>query len=71
MSKDIEVTFYAVFCTEQGQEILDHLEKQFSERPIMVANGDGMSQALHMAKREGQNSMVRYIKNKIKQGKDA
>lgn len=61
--------FFDLFTSEQGQEVLEHLEDKYIKASTWPPQAsDGMTLALCQARREGQNDLVRYIKLKVKTG---
>ena len=66
---DVDRLFHVVFRTPEGQDVLDLLRKKTIEQPTMGGSGDGAALALAMAKREGENSLYRFIKNAYERGK--
>lgn len=58
---------YAVFNTEEGAALLEHLRETFINRPVLTADSTPMGAGI----REGQNSLVRYLEWLIMEHKQA
>jgi len=61
--------FYQLFHTPVGVEILELLRNRTIERPtIPVTYADGMTMAIEMGRRDGENGLVRWIEANVKKG---
>lgn len=60
---------YALFNSELGKRCLQHLEAMTIQKPNLPAGGvDGVSMAMGMSLREGENQLYRKIKMLIRTG---
>ncbi len=69
--EELAMKFAAAFTTPQGQEVLDHLVRwQLDVKGFDPERGfhDGAAYGFY---REGQNSMIQYIRQMVKRGADA
>jgi hypothetical protein len=61
--------FTALFATPQGQRVLEAIEARTVAKPcLQQAFGDGVTTAICMAIRDGENNIYRWIKSQIKKG---
>lgn len=63
----IAEAYAAVFSSQQGQEVLDDLLGRTVRESVYMPERDNPEMLGHI--REGQNSIVRYISQRITQGK--
>lgn len=71
MSKNDErvAKYLAAFGTEQGQWVLQDLEKRFTNHSGMGdGNADGMTRAMLLASQRGQSELIHYIKRQLDKG---
>ena len=66
MNKKVRKDFNALFSSKLGIACLEHLRSVTIEREEMPLNGDGMQSALILARRSGENNIVRYIEKLIR-----
>jgi len=63
--RDLDTLYALVFTSEAGAKVLADLESKYLEQPTWFP-GDEASHGFH---REGQNSVVRLIKERIKRAR--
>lgn len=67
--KEIPYLAAEVFSTNAGQKFLQYLRIKTIEAPsFSVGSGDGMSCALVLARRSGENDLVKHIEKLIEKG---
>lgn len=67
--KRVEYLFHCVFSSPQGKEALDYLEQTFLGQPCLPSHAvDGHAMAQLTAFRDGENNMIRRIKNLATKG---
>ncbi len=68
-NNEIACTFYALFHTENGKKVIEHLKKMTIERgSFPQAAQDGVMAAMLMSVREGENNLLRQIEVLIRTG---
>jgi hypothetical protein len=65
----LQDAFFNCFNTETGKEVLKHLEKKYLEKPVAMP-GAGRAGDQFAYFREGENNVIRYIKDKIKESEN-
>tara|TARA_R100000805_G_C3604293_1_gene104710 strand:+ start:492 stop:791 length:300 start_codon:yes stop_codon:yes gene_type:complete len=62
LQRDMDIQFHRCFTTEAGKKVLEHLRSITIEQPAWVPGAD----ASFGYAREGQNSLVREIEQRIR-----
>lgn len=73
MQNELNKQFKITFSTPTGKKVLEHLIKCTIDQPAWIpgnTNCDGKSAEQHAFMREGQNSIVREIINRVKTAKE-
>lgn len=67
-NREILRAYAQVFATEQGKTVIEDLLNKTLREPVYYPERDNAELLGHV--REGQNSLFRYIANKINQGRN-
>lgn len=69
MDRQLHEAFINVFASDDGKIVLEYLRKRTVDRlPPQPQAGDGVSQAMAMSFRNGEDSLFRMIERMSKKG---